>query len=174
MLFRASTFHEIFNMFFWNLVIVGAYHLIIFVICVKLPQSAFDENKPRYQMKKFERNGKFYKQTLKINVWKEHVPQFTGKNGFSKEHMANDVSVEYLNEFIAETCRGEWIHETQSLSIIFTFFANPPLYSFLFTFVVLLINMPCTAIQRYNRFRLQTLRKRLLRTGTFLPSMASA
>ena len=53
-------------------------------------------------------------------------------------------------------------------------FANPPLYSFLFTFVVLLINMPCTAIQRYNRFRLQTLRKRLLRTGTFLPSMASA
>ena len=88
MLFRASTFPEIFNMFFWNLVIVGAYHLIIFVICVKLPQSAFDENKPRYQMKKFERNGKFYKQTLKINVWKEHVPQFTGKNGFSKEHMA--------------------------------------------------------------------------------------
>ena len=71
-------------MFFWNLVIVGAYHLIIFVICVKLPQSAFDENKPRYQMKKFERNGKFYKQTLKINVWKEHVPQFTGKTVFPK------------------------------------------------------------------------------------------
>ena len=79
MLFRASTAPEIFNMFFWNIIIVSAYHFIIFAICVKLPQSSFDENKSRYQMKKFERNGKFYKQTLKINVWKEHVPQFTGK-----------------------------------------------------------------------------------------------
>ena len=105
-------------MFFWNIIIVSAYHFIIFAICVKLPQSSFDENKSRYQMKKFERNGKFYKQTLKINVWKEHVPQFTGKDGFSKEHMSNNVSVEYLNEFIAETCRAEWTHETQGLSII--------------------------------------------------------
>ena len=105
---------------------------------------------------------------------KEHVPQFTGKDGFSKEHMSNNVSVEYLNEFIAETCRAEWTHETQGLSIIFTFLANPPGYSLFFTFFVLLINMPCTAIQRYNRFRLQTLRKRLIRTGSMLPSMASA
>ena len=150
MLFRASTAPEIFNMFFWNIIIVSAYHFIIFAICVKLPQSSFDENKSRYQMKKFERNGKFYKQTLKINVWKEHVPQFTGKDGFSKEHMSNNVS------------------------IIFTFLANPPGYSLFFTFFVLLINMPCTAIQRYNRFRLQTLRKRLIRTGSMLPSMASA
>ena len=157
MLFRASTAPEIFNMFFWNIIIVSAY-----------------QNKSRYQMKKFERNGKFYKQTLKINVWKEHVPQFTGKDGFSKEHMSNNVSVEYLNEFIAETCRAEWTHETQGLSIIFTFLANPPGYSLFFTFFVLLINMPCTAIQRYNRFRLQTLRKRLIRTGSMLPSMASA
>ena len=116
MLFRASTAPEIFNMFFWNIIIVSAYHFIIFAICVKLPQSSFDENKSRYQMKKFERNGKFYKQTLKINVWKEHVPQFTGKDGFSKEHMSNNVSVEYLNEFIAETCRAEWTHETRGLS----------------------------------------------------------
>ena len=174
MLFRASTAPEIFNMFFWNIIIVSAYHFIIFAICVKLPQSSFDENKSRYQMKKFERNGKFYKQTLKINVWKEHVPQFTGKDGFSKEHMSNNVSVEYLNEFIAETCRAEWTHETQGLSIIFTFLANPPGYSLFFTFFVLLINMPCTAIQRYNHFRLQTLRKRLIRTGSMLPSMASA
>ncbi len=65
MLFRASTAPEIFNMFFWNIIIVSAYHFIIFAICVKLPQSSFDENKSRYQMKKFERNGKFYKQTLK-------------------------------------------------------------------------------------------------------------
>ena len=62
MLFRASTAPEIFNMFFWNIIIVSAYHFIIFAICVKLPQSSFDENKSRYQMKKFERNGKFYKQ----------------------------------------------------------------------------------------------------------------
>ncbi len=123
-------------------------------------------------MKKFERNGKFYKQTLKINVWKEHVPQFTGKDGFSKEHMSNNVSVEYLNEFIAETCRAEWTHETQGLSIIFYIFSKSSDTAYLFYFFVLLINMPCTAIQRYNRFRLQTLRKRLIRTGSMLPSMA--
>ncbi len=67
---------------------------------------------------------------------------------------------------------GRMKHRVFPLSL--HFLANPPGYSLFFTFFVLLINMPCTAIQRYNRFRLQTLRKRLIRTGSMLPSMASA
>lgn len=165
MLFKASSLPEVLDMFFWNIVIVSIYHFIIFLVCLRIPQSSFDENKSRYQMKKFEHNGKFYKQTLKINSWKEHVPQFTGKDGFSKEHMADNISVEYLNAFIAETCRAEWIHEAQSLAVIFTIIANPPAFSWFFTLFVLFINIPCTAIQRYNRFRLQALRKRLMRSG---------
>lgn len=174
MLFKVANFPEVFNMFFWNIVIVSIYHFIIFFICLRIPRSNFDENKSRYQVKRFEKNGKFYKQTLKINVWKEHVPQFTGKEGFSKEHMSNNISLDYLNAFIAETCRAEWTHEVQSLAVIFTIVANPPSCSWFFTLFVLFINMPCTAIQRYNRIRLQTLRKRLMRSGATAPAMISA
>ena len=173
MFFFFSTAPEVLHMCLWNLTIVAVYHLVIFAICIKLPQASFREHKRRYQIKKFERSGKFYRQTLKIEKWKAHVPQFTGKNGFSKAHMPDRISVEYLNAFIAETCRAEWTHETQSLSVVFVFLFNPPGWGLGFAAVILLINLPCTAIQRYNRFRLQALRKRLLSAGALLPCAAS-
>lgn len=151
---------------FWNAIVVTAYHMVIFVIAVKRPQSAFREDQPRYRMKKFERGGRFYKKTLKIHLWKEFVPQFIGRDGFSKEHLEREVSAEYLDAFIAETCRGEWTHRIQGWSAVFVCIWNPPLLGLLFAGVILLISLPCVAIQRYNRFRLQTLRKRLLRSGS--------
>ena len=53
------------------------------------------------------------------------------------------------------------------LYCIISFIVNPVLYNFqvalIFALLALIINLPFVAIQRYNRFRLQVLRKRLLR-----------
>lgn len=150
------------DMFLWNLLLVGIWHTVIFIACIKFPKSTFDPSKEKYVAKAWEHGGRLYKEKLKINIWKDKVPQFIGKGGFSKRHLT-DVSIDYLDEFIFETCRGEWTHRKNCLSIIIPLLLNPLLIGIFFSFLILLGNVPFLLIQRYNRFRLQTLRKRRLR-----------
>lgn len=161
------------QIFFWNAVIVAAWHVAVFIACVKLPASTFDAAKKRYLAKGWERGGRWYKDHLKINLWKDRVPQHIGKDGFSKAHIT-DVSVEYLDEFILETCRGEWMHFTDCLCAGVVFVLNPLWPGVLFAFLILLGNVPFALIQRYNRFRLQTVKKKILREQRALQAAATA
>ena len=154
------------QIFLWNAVIVAIWHITVFIACVKLPASYFDENKPRFRPRDWERGGRWYKDTLRINSWKDRIPQYTSKDGFSKEHL-DDVSIEYLNQFIMETCRGEWMHLSGALCAVLLLVINPIGFGLVFAFLDLLGNLPFAAIQRYNRFRLQTLRKRRLRLPSY-------
>jgi glycosyl-4,4'-diaponeurosporenoate acyltransferase len=90
------------------------------------------------------------------------VPQHIGKNGFSKRHL-KDMSIDYLDEFIFETCRGEWMHLKNCICAVVTLLINPLLVGIVISFLIMLANVPFAAVQRYNRFRLMTLRKRRLR-----------
>ena len=150
------------SIFLCNVMIVGAWHIVVFIACIKLPESTFDASKKRYLPKKWEHNGRWYKEKLKIQLWKDKVPQHIGKDGFSKAHIT-EVSLEYLDEFILETCRGEWMHFTDCICALVVFLINPLFPGVLFSFLILLGNVPFALIQRYNRFRLQTLKKKLLR-----------
>lgn len=150
------------NMLVWNLVIVGLWHFVVFLLCVKRPKSAFDPAKERYAPKQWEHGGRWYRDTLKIQVWKDRVPQHIGKNGFSKRHLT-EISVDYLDQFILETCRGEWMHLKNCICVIITLLINPLLVGLIMSFLIMLANAPFAAVQRYNRFRLLILRKRRLR-----------
>ena len=150
------------NMLVWNLVIAGLWHLVVFLICIRMPQSAFDPEKERYAPKQWEHGGRWYRDTLKIQFWKDRVPQHIGKNGFSKQHLT-EMSIDYLDEFIAETCRGEWMHLKNCICAVVTLLINPLLVGIVMTFLIMLANAPFAAVQRYNRFRLLILRKRRLR-----------
>jgi len=150
------------DMFLWNLLIVGIWHVCIFIACIKFPKSTFDPSREKFRPKAWEHGGKWYKEKLKIQTWKDKVPQFIGKDGFSKQHFT-DVSIDYLDQFIFETCRGEWTHRKNCASILITLLINPLIPGIFFSFLILLGNVPFALIQRYNRFRLQTLRKKLLR-----------
>lgn len=77
--------------------------------------------------------------------------------------MENHITLSYLDRFIMETCRGEWDHWMCSLYMIVSLIINPFWIGLLLGILVLVGNLPFIAIQRYNRFRLQTLRKRMLR-----------
>lgn len=150
------------NMLVWNIVIVGLWHVAVFLICVKMPKSAFDPTKGRYAPKEWEHGGRWYRDTLKIQIWKDRVPQHIGKNGFSKRHLT-EMSIDYLDQFILETCRGEWMHMKNCICAIVTLLINPLLVGIVVTFLIMLANAPFAAVQRYNRFRLLILRKRRLR-----------
>lgn len=152
----------IIDMMTLSIVIITIWHVTVFIACVKLPTSFFDPNKSRYLPKSWEHGGKWYRDHLKIQLWKDRVPQHIGKDGFSKTHLT-DVSIDYLDEFIMETCRGEWMHLNNCICAAIILVIDFPMPGLLLGFLVLLANLPFACIQRYNRFRLQILRKKLLR-----------
>ena len=158
MLKNASFFHMITG----NIMIITIWHCLVFIICIRLPDSVYNPGKNRYMPFRWERHGKWYRDKLKINRWKDKVPQYIAKNGFSKEHL-DGMSLEYVDEFIMETCRGEWMHLNNCCCTVVVFLINPPVWGVVFSFLILLGNLPFVCIQRYNRFRLQVLRKSILR-----------
>ncbi|WBY63727.1 hypothetical protein [Thermocaproicibacter melissae] len=150
------------DMLLWNLVIVAVWHILFFILCIKLPTATFDASKGRYVARPWEQGGRWYRENLKIQLWKDRLPQHIGKTGLSKKHFS-DASIEYIDEFIMETCRGEWVHLNDCLCAVVLLLINPLLVGLVLSFFVLLGNLPCAIVQRYNRFRLQALRKKMLR-----------
>ena len=150
------------DMLIWNLIIVAVWHLVFFLACQKLPDSTFDESRDCYSPRDWEHGGRWYRDNLKIQLWKDRLPQHIGKEGFSKRHLNSD-SIAYLDQFILETCRGEWLHLKDCLCSVILLIINPLLVGIVVSLFVLAANLPFAAVQRYNRFRLLVLRKKRIR-----------
>lgn len=147
----------------WNVMIITMWHCVVFFACVKMSKQTFDPSKSRYQAFRWEQNGRWYRSNLKIHLWKDSVPQYIGKDGFSKKHLTR-VTPEYLDEFMLETCRGEWMHLKNCTFVVVVFLMNSSLIlALVFSALILLGNLPFVCIQRYNRFRIQTLRHVLVK-----------
>ncbi|WOC32706.1 MULTISPECIES: glycosyl-4,4'-diaponeurosporenoate acyltransferase CrtO family protein [Caproicibacterium] len=153
------------SMLFINLLIVGAWHGTTFLLSVKLSNSYFQPDSALYRPWKWEKGGRWYRDVLHINEWKDRVPQFVGSGGFSKKHIT-DVSLDYLDNFISETCRAEWMHTWNLGSIFLTLIINQSVVGVTFTVLIFMGNAPFAMIQRYNRFRLEIVRKRLQRDAS--------
>ena len=145
-----------------NLLLGVLWHYATFFVCIFRSKKAFSPDKRMFRARRWENNGRIYNDLLKINRWKDHLPQHIGKNGFSKNHL-DGVSPDYLDEFILETCRGEWNHRANCWFAAVLFVLNPIGLALLLAFLLLLGNVPFAVIQRYNRFRLQKLKQTLLR-----------
>lgn len=148
-----------------NVILGIIWHISMLFICVAKNTSTFSPEKRLYRPHKWEKGGKIYSDILKINRWKDMLPQHIGKNGFSKEHL-DTVSIEYLDNFILETCRGEWNHTMNCTFAFVLFLLNNALIALILSLLLILGNLPFIIIQRYNRFRLQKLRTILLKRNT--------
>lgn len=138
------------------------WHFATFFLCISIKPEHFDANRARYRPQKWEKEGKWYADHLKINKWKDFLPQHVGKDGFSKDHL-DDVSLEYIDEFIFETCRGEWNHIANCFFAVILFLTNSFGIALILTILLFLGNLPFAIIQRYNRFRLQKLKRTLVK-----------
>lgn len=145
-----------------NVILGILWHVAMFILCVARHQNSFSPDKKMYRPCKWEKDGKLYADLLKINRWKDFLPQHVGKDGFSKEHLEN-ISLAYIDQFIRETCRGEWNHAMNCLFALILFILNHFGIALILTFLLLLGNVPFIIIQRYNRFRLQKLRRLIIR-----------
>ncbi|MCH3971623.1 MAG: hypothetical protein LKE53_02440 [Oscillospiraceae bacterium] len=148
-----------------NLLVIGLWHGTSFLMSTHLPNSYFQPSSTQFRAWKWERGGRWYRDHLHINDWKDRVPQFISQDGFSKKHITS-VSSKYLDDFIAETCRGEWTHTLNLGCIFVVLILNQSLVGFTFSILIFFGNSPFAIIQRYNRFRLVALRKRLYKEET--------
>lgn len=139
-----------------NLLLIAVWHIIVWKFCVVADASFFSPSKWMYKIRKWENNGAFYTCILKIKKWKDKLPQYTAKGGFSKKNLKSSYKLDrkYIKQFIVETCRGEWDHFVCSLYSVISFVINPLSYAVIFSVMVILGNLPFIAIQRYNRIRL--------------------
>ena len=145
-----------------NFILMTLWYLVCFGTCIHLNISHFDCSKRQYQPRPWEQNGKWYQKHLKIKKWKDRLPQHIGKEGFSKKNFTT-VSLGYIDDFILETCRGEWDHSRNCIYGLISLAISPPIVGFVFLLITLLLNVPFIIIQRYNRFRLQALRQKVLK-----------
>lgn len=142
-----------------NFILMITWNLIILLTSVNIKSSFFDPAKFFYISQKWEKNGNFYIKKLHIRKWKDFLPQYVAKGGFSKRHLESDAKFnqKYINVFIIETCRAEWNHFMCSMYLIISLFINSFRYALIFSIIPLIANIPFIAIQRYNRIRLKKL-----------------
>lgn len=104
---------------------------------------------------KFERNSSWFRKFLKIEKWKDRVPELGGffGDGFQKRSVAYG-DVNQLQTFIRETRRAEIAHWVMTGGWIITIAFNP-MWAVIFNLIFAhTVNFPCLVIQRYNRSRL--------------------
>ena len=110
---------------------------------------------------------KFYEK-LKIRLWKDKVPEIGQFTGFRKNKLDDPKSVEYLDRFLLESCYGEIGH---FCSVFLGFLLVLPYgisnmwiaVSIPVAFVNALLNLPSFCILRYNSYKLEVLRKSMLK-----------
>lgn len=144
--------------------------ILIFVLCPliqvsgaligrKVPYSRLGADRFLYRCRKWEKNGKIYKK-IGVHKWKALLPDGAKhfKGDFTKKHLL-DISSEYLEKFVKESCRAEFVHWLGMIPFVIFFLLVPPLVAGILIGYSALVNLPCIIAQRYNRPRLVELYK---------------
>lgn len=138
-----------------NIILIMIWHLIVLFFSTKLDVRFFNPNRKIFLKHSWEQDGKFYINTLKIKYWKDKLPQYIAKNGFSKRSINTKYNKEYIERFIFETCRAEWNHIMNCMYFVISFYVNSFFYAVTFSVIPIIANLPFIFIQRFNRIRLR-------------------
>lgn len=145
----------IINTAFWLVCCFGmAWFVRIFPNSLYNPANGFFKEKP------YER--KLYK---KMNVagWKDKLPEWGKLLNFEKKNLHKEITLEYIDQFILETCYAEAGHLGMAVTGFACIFVNSSanfLMALSFSAANVCIQIPFILIQRYNRPRLLRLRSK--------------
>lgn len=138
---------------------------LVATVCRLLPKKWANHEKKIYTVS--AREKKFYER-LKIRKWKDAVPEIGQFTGFRKNKIVDPKSVEYLDRFLLEICYGELGH-TFSVPLGFLILLLFPITKIWFAVAIpvgivnIFMNLPSLFILRYNSYKLEVLRKSLLK-----------
>ena len=158
--------------FFWTLLWTAVAIVIIILVdglvatvCRLLPKRFADSSDTFYQVTQKEK--KFYEK-LKIRKWKDKIPEIGHFTGFRKNKIADPQSVEYIERFLLEACYGElghlWIMPI-GFVILALFFISETWIALAVPVAIInaILNLLPVFVLRYNRYKLEILRKNLLK-----------
>ncbi|MCQ4087476.1 hypothetical protein [Saccharibacillus sp. JS10] len=151
----------IINTVFWLVCCLGTAHAVRF-----LPKAWYEKNDWFFAEKPFEK--KLYKK-MRLDRWKDKLPEGGKLWDFQKRALNNDLSLEYADRFILETKYGEVGHFGMAILGFLCIWINPSQYTLVFLICALvnvIVQIPFCLIQRYNRPRLIRLRTRLARKAS--------
>ena len=122
----------------------------------RLPRRALDHDTWLTRARRWERKGRWYEH-LRIRSWKDRLPEAGGWfGGRSKRHLdGSSRSEDVLRTFAAETRRAELVHWAILVAAPLFILWNPPALFAAMVGYALVANLPCIAIQRYNRARIR-------------------
>ena len=94
----------------------------------------------------------FYRRWLRVRRWKAMLPDGASWVGgtFRKRNLERRDSA-YIRQLVIETRRGEAAHWLMLGCFPIFCFWNPPLVCLVMAFYAAAANLPCIAVQRYNR-----------------------
>ena len=129
-------------------------HVVAGYAAHRVPLRALRRDRGILRLHRFERDGRFYSR-IGIRRWKDALPEagafFAG--GVSKKQLPSPERGG-LARFAAETRRAELAH-WWALAALPLFALFNPLYAMpLMALYAIAANVPCIAVQRYNRARL--------------------
>ena len=129
-------------------------HMVVATLALRLPARLFAEENWITAPRRWEQEGRLYRDWLKIRKWKFRLPDGASWfGGFAKKSMCSrDAS--YLGQFLLETRRAELAHWSMLLCLPLFFLWNPPWACVVMTVYALAANLPCIFTQRYNRIAL--------------------
>ena len=143
----------------WTVVVdVGMWALVSTAVgyaAHRAPDRWFRADGHLTRLRRFERDGRWYEQRLRIRSWKAKLPEAGGlfAGGFSKRHLRSDA-IDQLERFIVETRRAETTHWVLLAAGPFFLLWNPWGLGLVMIAYAVAANVPCLLIQRYNRARL--------------------
>ncbi len=158
-------FFSVFGLTWFAIVIVMLIDGLTAGLCRLLPQKCANREKKIFQVSAKE---KVFYEKLKIRKWKDKVPEIGQFTGFRKNKIADPKSVEYLDRYLLEICYGELGHIASvftSFLLLGLFFISPLWLGIAVPVAVIsaLLNLPSLFILRYNSYKLEILRKNLLK-----------
>ena len=132
-----------------------AWTLLVGYLAGRVPDEWFAEDDALTVMRSLERGGRWYREDLRIERWKGLLPEAGGVfGGFAKQSVAaGDPAV--MRQFLVETRRAEYAHWGMTAGVVVTLLWNPWWAFPANAAVAAGSNLPCIAVQRYNRARLR-------------------
>ena len=130
-----------------------AWSAIVGAAANRLPGAWLAEDSRLTRLRRFEQHGRVYEQAG-IRRWKDAVPDAGGWFGGLSKRRLPSRDRDGLRRFAVETRRAEYVHwAILGLTPLFLLW-NPPLLAAAMVGYGVVANVPCIAIQRYNRARL--------------------
>lgn len=138
------------NVLFWP-----TWTALVGYVAQRTPDARFATDDVITRAQPFEREGAWYRDTLQIERWKTRLPEVGAAFGGFEKRSVGSGDREVMERFMVETRRAEHAHWGMAAGVVLTLLWNPWWAAPANVAVAAGSNVPCIAVQRYNRVRLR-------------------